>query len=171
MESVPALALPLLHVARVVVEPPTVREEALVAGAAAPAVTAVAIWRSPIVSTARRLARRRPCRRVASAFAGVLMALAVLPAILPYDHLVPRARTESGGHSTHDAAVHASHCHDTPGSCADAPVSAGPGQFLTSEPLIVVPALLVLATLSRATILTGITRRPDVPVPLPAHAA
>ena len=49
-----------------------------------------------------------------------LVFFAVLPSVVPYDHLLP------GLHHDDSAAAeeaHSTHCHVTPGSCADAPLT------------------------------------------------
>ena len=89
--------------------------------------------------------------------------LAVLPSVVPYDHLSASAHTE------HED-VHAAHCHGTPGTCADAPIPSGPGQMLMGEPLTAVPAMLSLLVLVAVVPLVGLTRRPELRPP-PAFAS
>ena len=60
----------------------------------------------------------------------------------------------------------AAHCHTDAGSCSDAPVGSGGGQFLTSEPLLTQPVLLSVLILLTAPLLVGISRRPLVRPPL-----
>lgn len=101
-------------------------------------------------------------RRIEATFHGVMLVLtllAVLPSIVPYDHLVVEARAGHEG-------SHSDHCHGTPGQCADAPIPSGPGQVLTSEPLIAMPAMLSLLVLVLTRALTGITRQPELRPPL-----
>lgn len=108
------------------------------------------------------VARRMRRRRIGTAFRGVMLTLAllaVLPAVVPYDHLFVEARAGHEG-------SHSDHCHGTPGQCADAPIPSGPGQVLTSEPLIAMPAMLSLLMLVMTPALTGITRRPELRPPL-----
>jgi hypothetical protein len=89
-----------------------------------------------------------------------LAVLAVLPSVVPYDHLLVQA------HDGHED-VHAAHCHGTsPGSCADAPIPSGPGQMLTNEPLLAAPAMLSLLLLITVVPLAGVTRRPELRPPL-----
>ena len=94
----------------------------------------------------------------------LVVAAAVLPSVVPYDHWLranhPEAHTE----------IHASHCHIAPGSCADAPVAAGIGQFLLSEPLLPVPALVSFALILSVPALVGISRRPPTRPPLASFA-
>ena len=59
-----------------------------------------------------------------------LVFFAVLPSVVPYDHLLPGLHHDQ---SIASEAVHETHCHLTPGSCADAPVAAGPGQLMCSS--------------------------------------
>jgi hypothetical protein len=110
----------------------------------------------------------RSGRRRASRFAiALLFFVAVLPAVLPYDHLFP-------GHSHIatgvEAAAHESHCHGSPGTCSDAPVPSGLGQLLMSAPLVVTPAMLAVLIAATATVLVGISFRPEVRPPLPLSA-
>jgi hypothetical protein len=144
--------LPLLHVTQTVAEAGPgvfavlgVLACAIVLGAGA-----------GIVTRLRRSARRRLA--VAAVFA--LALLAVLPSVLPYDHLLTAAHTDDA------ASVHASHCHDTPSSCADAPVTSGPGQLIDASPLVVVPALMSVLLVASTLALTGISRRPALRPPL-----
>jgi hypothetical protein len=79
--------------------------------------------------------------------------------VLPYDHILASTGAD-------EAASHASHCHDAPGACADAPVASGLGQTLASEPLVVAPSLIAVLLLFVAPLMLGVSRRPAVPVPL-----
>jgi hypothetical protein len=109
--------------------------------------------------------RRRVQRRVAGAALGFLALLAVLPSVLPYDHLFTDANAGIG------EAVHASHCHDSPSSCADSPVPFGPGQLIDAAPLVVVPAMLAVLIIVCAPVLRGRTCRPILRPPLTPVAA
>jgi hypothetical protein len=150
-------SLPLLHAAQSAVgsAPPIAIwlvcfGAAIAVGAAAGALSAGAVW-SP---------RRR--RTLALRAAATLTALALMPAVIPYDHLV------RAGHAS-ETAVHEAHCHESPAACADAPVTSGPGQMIDAAPLLVEPAMLSILLLAAAPILRGISRRP-VPRP-PTFAA
>ena len=152
-------SLPLLHIAesRVAVTTLDWRMAAL-------AVALFAAWLSVVMLKPWRV-RRRMTMRVARIAAAGLLFLAVLPSVLPYDHLLP--------HDEHDerpgaTAVHASHCHDTPGSCADAPLPAGPGQLLSNSPLLPSPALVAVLMGVSVTALVGLTMRPELRPPLTA---
>lgn len=105
------------------------------------------------------VSQRRAAMRLAAIAVWALALMAIVPSILPYDHLFVAAEDEH-------TAFHASHCHDTPGSCADAPVTAGPGQMLSAEPLL--PAMPLVATLLilAVPLLYGITSRPEVRPPM-----
>lgn len=109
---------------------------------------------------------RRMLRRIGPPAVAFVVALAVLPSVLPFDHLLPATSTHAAEHAASD--VHVSHCHVSPGSCADAPVGAGVGQFLTSDPLLVTPALTLVAILLASSVLTGIGTRPLTRPPLSA---
>ncbi len=144
--------LPLLHASQSLVSTaPTV--------AACLGVLAGGLAAGSIAGAVPRL-RRRVRRRLAITTVSALAVLAVLPSVLPYDHLLPATHADGA------AAVHASHCHDTPSSCADAPVTSGPGQILDSAPLLIAPALLAVLLLATAPMLVGITRRPILRPPL-----
>ena len=82
-----------------------------------------------------RLLRRR-LRRAGAAHCtiAVLAAFAVLQSAVPYDHFF----AHNDGPA--EASIHAAHCHTSPGSCADAPISSGPGQLLFSQPILPPPA-------------------------------
>ena len=152
---------PLLHVAETMVRVHDLDLRVLVAGVAAFAGTAALIW-------APRRRGRISIRRgdVRQAGRGIILALAflaVLPSVVPYDHLSASAHTE------HED-VHAAHCHGTPGTCADAPIPSGPGQMLMGEPLTAVPAMLSLLLLVAVVPLVGLTRRPELRPP-PAFAS
>jgi hypothetical protein len=117
-----------------------------------------AIWRPRLV--------HRVGRRVARPVAIVALSLAVLPSVLPFDHILPATSPEAVASST--SAVHADHCHVGPGACADAPLAAGLGQFLAADPLVVTPALTLIAVLLIIPALAGVTMRPLTRPPLPA---
>ena len=73
----------------------------------------------------------------------------------------------TGGHDDDgQEAVHVSHCHVSPGTCSDAPVTAGPGQLLHSQPLLVIPSLLAVMLIAAATVLTGLVLKPEIRPPL-----
>ena len=100
---------------------------------------------------------RRTARRVAV----VMTALALLPAVLPYDHLLPGLHIEGDA----EEAVHASHCHVAPGSCSDVPLASGLGEFVFNEPLVMIPAMLAVAIFATTQVLRGSTPRPEVRPP------
>ena len=143
---------------------------------AAKTAPAVAAWPLPAFApalaewTTRRRAlprlRARTRRRLLMLAGSSLTMLAVLPSVFAYDHLLPR-----GTHADERAAVHASHCHDGPGSCADAPVTSGPGQMLDAAPLVGAPPMLSILLLAITPVLIGVTRRPYLRPPLPLVAA
>ena len=146
----------LLHIGNSAANWTTVDLWVIAAGVAALLAAAVAIW----LPVHRRRVRHRFVRRAAALFVALAVVAAILPAVLPYDHLF-----SASGASGHDD-VHAAHCHVSPGSCSDAPVSSGAGQFLTSEPLIVAPALVAVLIIVSAPVLAGRNPRPDLRPPL-----
>ena len=124
------------------------------------------LWRAELHTAVASLAHRRPRRRLATIAFGVLVLLAMVPTILPYDHLF------DGGHDDGHASVHAAHCHDsTPGDCADAPVTSGPGQFIAADPLLVAPVMLSVLLIVAVPLLRGISQRPEIRPPLSPLAA
>lgn len=154
-------ALPLLHVlpatahvARVTEVDPLMLLTAL-AGMAA---VAFLVWAPRPLSVAR-LSRWRAARAVIA----IMIVFAVLPSVVPYDHLLPGLHHDA---TVAQEAAHETHCHLTPGSCADAPISAGPGQFIFSEPLILAPALLAVLLFFSLPAMTGIAPRPEVRPPV-----
>jgi hypothetical protein len=105
---------------------------------------------------------RRFRRALARGVMLAAMLVAILPSVLPYDHLFP-ADVHAGSDETH-----AAHCHTAPGSCSDAPLPAGSGQFLMSDPLVAVPVLTSFAILLVIPLLAGISTRPGLRPPLSA---
>lgn len=105
------------------------------------------------------LSRRRTAMRFGMVAIWALALMAIAPSVLPYDHLFATAEDEH-------TAFHASHCHDTPGSCADAPVTAGPGQILSTEPLLPIAPLAATLLILAIPLLYGITFRPEVRPPM-----
>jgi hypothetical protein len=110
-------------------------------------------------------ALRTAIRTSAPLALAALVFFAVLSSVLPYDHLLPGLHT---GESEAEEAVHASHCHASPATCSDAPVTSGPGQLLFGAPVVVVPSMLAVLVLPTIPVLAGITRRPEIRPPLRA---
>lgn len=152
----------LLHIGQAAVQVTTLEPAILGAAFGVLALAAVAIWCPRSVFTLPALRTRRNRRRAAGAVATALVFLALLPSVVPYDHLF--------AHEAHagaeDAQVHVSHCHVTPGTCSDAPVTAGPGQLLLGDALIVEPAMLATLLTAVAAVLVGISFRPELRPPL-----
>jgi hypothetical protein len=109
----------------------------------------------------------RPLRPATRLAIQLTVFAALLPSVLPYDHLLPTTAAAA----TDNQSVHTAHCHGSPGTCSDAPVSSGAGQFLAAEPLIVTPALVVMLLLFTTPLLRGVTTRPEVRPPLRARIA
>ena len=130
----------------------------LFVGACVFGVALVTIW------APRRLARRN-VRRALLTVGSIAALLAILPAVLPYDHLLP-----APGVAAHHKAqeTHEEHCHSGLGSCADAPLSSGAGQFLSSAPLLLDPALVLLLLVVSLPLLVGMTVRPTLRPPMQA---
>jgi hypothetical protein len=152
----------LLHIAPTAVRVTSVDHAVLVAAALLFAAAAIAIWVPGIPVSLRMLARRPARRRAASAAATALVFLALLPSVVPYDHLY----TRDAHAASESEAIHVSHCHVSPGTCSDAPVTAGPGQLLLSEPLVLAPAMLTVFIAATVTVLIGISFRPETRPPL-----
>lgn len=160
------MALPLLHAAQASIATNAVDVRVAVAAALAFTLAAAVIWRPAVplwVLPTRTSMWRRAGRRVAL----VMTALALLPAVLPYDHLLPGLHIEDAA----EEAVHASHCHVAPGSCSDLPLASGLGEFVFNEPLVTTPAMLAIALFTAAQVLRGRTPRPEVRPPQAIAAA
>lgn len=157
----PIPALPLLHTmpapARVT-QVTTVSPPLLLGALAALLVVAFAVW-APRPLSVRRLSRW-PAARAVMAF---MVFFAVLPSVVPYDHLIPGLHQDM---SIAAERVHETHCHLTPGSCADAPVSVGPGQFIFTDPLVIAPAMLAVLLVFSLPAMVGISPRPEVRPPV-----
>jgi hypothetical protein len=147
---------PLLHAAQAVHTAASINLPALALTVGV--VAAVATFGALALAHLLRKARSR--RRVALVTGAVLAAMAVAPSVVPYDHL-----GAFGAHDDHSA-VHVSHCHTSPASCSDAPVTFGPGQLIGADPLIVVPAMLSMLILAAVAPLLGVSRRPELRPPV-----
>ncbi|TAK55959.1 MAG: hypothetical protein EPO22_14035 [Dehalococcoidia bacterium] len=154
------MPLPLFHAAKASVAISSLDARVAVAAALAFAVAAAVIWR-PELPLRSWLARTAMWRRAAHRAAIVMTALALLPAVLPYDHLLPGLHIEDKA----DEALHASHCHVAPGSCSDVPLASGFGEFVFNEPLVTTPAMLAVALLATTQVLRGTAPRPEVRPP------
>ena len=124
-------------------------------GAMVFALAAASIWRPGVL--ARAAMRRRIARRAAT----VMTVLALLPAVVPYDHLLPGLHIDG----TSDAQMHALHCHVSPGSCSDVPLASGFGEFVFTDPLVTVPAMLAVAVVATTRVLRRTSPRPEVRPP------
>ena len=151
-------SLPLLHVVQTAGKVTAV--DLRLVALAALVLSAVLAWQWAQRPLSVRRISRRPVTRVTLA---VMLFFAVLPSVVPYDHLLPGITHDDGAAT---AAVHATHCHISPGSCADAPLAAGPGQLIFSEPLMIAPAMLAVLIIFGALALTGVTHKPDTRPPL-----
>jgi hypothetical protein len=158
-------SLVLLHITQTAVGVTTVDPTMVTAALAALALAAAAIWLPRPGTPLRAFVSRRSRRRAIASVTTVVVFLALLPSVIPYDHLF--GDTHASGE---EQAVHASHCHISPGTCSDAPVSSGPGQLLMSAPLVVTPAMLAVLIAATATVLVGISFRPEIRPPLPLSA-
>lgn len=117
-------------------------------------------------ATARRVVavftgRRRPAGQLQAQICLLALAAFLLSAV-PLDHIVAHGQEAGTEH------VHEMHCHGASGDCSDAPVSAGPGQFLLSDPLLVVPSLLAVLVLVLQPAMLGVPTRPRLRPPLVA---
>jgi hypothetical protein len=148
--------LPLLHIGNSVARVTVVDERVLLLATLALGSALLLIWQP---HWPRRLTRGGAPGSPLRAAIVALAVFAVLPSVVPYDHLLV---TQEAAHE----AAHSSHCHGTPGGCADAPVPSGPGQLFANEPLIAVPAMLALLLLVAVMPLVGVTRRPELRPPM-----
>jgi hypothetical protein len=156
----------LLHIAQTAVQVTTVDPAILVAAGLVFAAVAISIWLPASALSLRTFRQSKGRRRIASAALAAVVFLALLPSVVPYDHLF--------GHDAHasaaEEAIHVSHCHVSPGTCSDAPITSGPGQLLLSDPLILAPAMLAVLIATATTVLIGISFRPETRPPLPFAA-
>jgi hypothetical protein len=152
--------LPVLHIGDTLVEVTVLDPRAVALGALVLAGAIAVIW-APRTGLGSPLSPG--IRRLSHALLGALVFLAIAPHIVPYDHLL----SDTTGH----AEVHAAHCHGTAADCADAPVPSGPGQFLTSTPLLLAPALLSVLLVITLVPLTGTTRTPELRPPVRTASA
>ena len=160
------MLLPLLHVAQSAADLTMVDRSVIAAGFAGMFASALAIWRPERWRKLNPLRSKRARRRIVGVVGGVMLFVAAVPLVAPVDHIfMPHAESEA-----HEE-VHTAHCHNSPGSCSDLPLVSGPGQFLSTDPLIVTPALVAMLLLFVAPIMRGITHRPEIPPPLGTLAA
>jgi hypothetical protein len=150
------LPLPLLHVVQAATHVTTVDPAVLTLALLAFGVVMVWLW-LPRPFSFRRAARSRVMRGTLA----MLVFFAVLPGVLPYEHLIPGAHDDGPA----GEAVHAAHCHIAPGSCSDVPLASGAGQFIVSDPLVIVPTMLAVLIVLTTPALRGISLRPDTRPP------
>lgn len=153
-------SLVLLHIAQTAVDVTTVDPVMLSAAIFALAAFVAAIWLPRPGTRIHALVSRRSRRRALALTATVVVLFALLPSIVPYDHLFGDNHA-----SGEERAVHTSHCHVSPGTCSDPPVSSGPGQLLMNAPLVVTPAMLAVLITGAATVLVGVSVRPEIRPP------
>ena len=151
----------VLHIAQTAVQVTTVDPAILSSAFALLAFAAVAIWLPHSPFSFSTLRHRRYRRRAAGAGITALLLLALLPSVVPYDHLFTHAHSDG-----EEASVHVSHCHVSPGTCSDAPITSGPGQLLMGDPFIVAPAMLAVLVAATAALLVGVSLRPEIRPPL-----
>src|SRR5690242_1190037 len=100
----------LLHIANTSATAMRVDSRILVLAIGALVAAAIVIWVPPAA-----LRRWRSWRRAGRGVVYLLVFLAVLPTVLPYDHLFLH-----DAHAAADESIHQAHCHVVPGSCSDA---------------------------------------------------
>src|SRR3990172_6238038 len=105
------MPLPLLHAAQASLATSSLDARVATGAVLAFAVVMAVMWR-PAPPGRAMLVRMTMWRRIAPRIAIVMTALALLPAVLPYDHLLPGLHVEDRA----GEALHASHCHVAPGS-------------------------------------------------------
>ena len=150
--------VPMLHVVPTRSGPLTVDPAGVLFACLVFGVVLGVLWRSSIAGL---LGNRAGRRRVARGIGGALLFLAILPAVVPYDHILLPHHDDSGQSSS----VHQMHCHDTPGSCSDQPMTSGPGEFLFGSPLIVAPSLVSTLLATADARVTSFAEAPATPPP------
>jgi hypothetical protein len=159
--------LPLLHVASdTASRAMSVDWRVVAAGAVATLVVCAVAFapRSPrrwVSGAGRMRLSRRTRRRVALLVMQAAVVAAVLPSVLPYDHVLP----SPGGGDAGERATHELHCHVSPATCSDAPLTSGPGQLVQSDALLVAPHLLTTRVETREPQARGLTIAPVSPPP------
>ena len=152
-------SLVLLHIGQTAVKVTTVDPGILALATAALALCIIAIW---LPRASQRFGSRRDRRRIGRAVLTAVVFLALLPSVVPYDHLF-----SGDAHAgSEQEALHVTHCHVSPGTCSDAPLTAGAGQLLMGNPLVVAPAMLIVLLIATSTLLVGLTVRPEIRPPL-----
>jgi len=153
--------VPLLHVGQTALRATAVDFRIAALSASVFVLVVAAIWQ-PAWPSAAAVVRRRFVRSIGRRMLFLFVVAAVLPAVLPYDHLIVPAHIEDGANES----VHVAHCHVSPGTCSDAPMSAGLGQFLHAEPLVLVPSMLAILLLASAAAPRTTYRRPEPRPPM-----
>ena len=149
--------VPLLHVGQTALRATAVDFRIAALSASVFVLVVAAIWQ-PAWPSAAAVVRRRFVRSIGRR----MLFLFVVAAVLPYDHLIVPAHIEADAHE----AVHVAHCHVSPGTCSDAPLSAGVGQFMHAEPLVLVPSMLAILLLASAVAPRTTYRRPEPRPPM-----
>jgi hypothetical protein len=150
--------LPPLHIAQAATRVTTLDGDVTTIVAAALIVVLALIWRDHL----HLLLHRRSARTLTVGLAAIAIVFALLPAVVPYDHLF----FEHAAVSQAEETAHSMHCHLAPGACADAPISAGPGQFIFSDPPLLTAAMLSVVMYLATRTLQGRTLRPDLRPPI-----
>jgi hypothetical protein len=148
--------MPLLHVAPITTS--SVDQRLLVLTSLAAILFTWHLWFPEQERGLRRHLVRAGAARVTMT---ALLLAAVSPSVVPFDHLFFHSDNTPA-----EEAVHAAHCHVAPGSCADAPLSAGPGQLIFNTPLIVEPAMLSVSVHIGTATLAGRSVPPDLRPPV-----
>ena len=157
------MLVPLLHAAQATAELVQVDRSVVASAAVALTSAVVAIWRPKRGRRWNPFRHRFARRRIALIAVSILVFLAVLPSVVPVDHII-FGHAETAAHEE----IHTAHCHGSPGSCSDLPVVSGPGQLILSDPLIVVPAMLSVLLLTAAVELIARSYRPALRPPRPS---
>jgi hypothetical protein len=153
-------SIPLLHIANAPARATIIDVRVLVSALLLLLAVATAIWLRCETISRGAIRRRRFWRSATRTTISALVFLALLPAVLPYDHLFL-----TDAHAAADEAIHESHCHVSPGSCTDAPVTSGLGQLLLTDPLAVAPAMLAVLLVLPMLALRGISLKPNIRPP------
>lgn len=151
------IPLPLLHAVPMTAR--TIDDRLIALACVASAVALLWIW---FPGHARTIRRRIDRAGIARSMAMLMLLLAVLPLVVPVDHIFGHVDVTG----PNESAIHAAHCHGSPGSCADAPLTSGPGQLLMSDPLLMSPAMLTVRMQTFAATLAGRTVLPDLRPPI-----
>lgn len=116
----------------------------------------------PVRGASRRLRRYfAPSARLLPA---LVVMFVVFPNAVPIEHVIEHDDSASVRSAEF---VHASHCHVSPGTCSDMPITAGPGGMLFTDLLLPSSHLTETIMSGSRLVIVGMTQPPLTPPPRP----